>query len=785
MLTKDQALDELAKLQATGKVTTKKLMELAAQVSLDATPGFTQGSVTVLYSGTINGVSSTDYIGEMIRQNADIRVIDKTHVGQFLADKKFNDAWKLAGGTPTELYHGSNGPWAKASERFVAATVGEVRLLALAPASDSVFVKTELKAILDGKTGITSIEGVSVADLKKMRFGDALKSVTMASAENVGYSGFKIESNTLYNPDGSVQRDRRGNVRKQLTSLAVGDFLKREILDTPEYIKNNPKALENFKDFMKSGITETEAGWIKTGARGVMKRLGGIGSALVLGMALSESAAAAESGDTEGARKIMESWALDAAGGAAGAAIGSAVVAIAAGAAVAAGAVISAPVLAALGIGAAIVGGIFGSKAATDAWAEYRGSADQGELNLLEKLSAQWALSDYHLVFGTKEADTLTGTANKDYLFGGGGDDTLSGLAGDDVLRGGAGSDTLNGGAGSDQLVGGDDNDTLDGDDGNDKLLGDDGDDILIGGKGSDQLQGGKGDDTYRFALGDGVDVIRDEDGQGSIEVDGQTLTGGKKRADGTWISDDKQYLFTLVDNGQGGSDLVISRRGQRDGVRVQGWQAGQLGITLDDTPADDDGADFQVTGDQAPFVDDNGHYRYDSYGNVVTTGEAQPGFADVIFGSGGNDKLSGGDGNDGISGYDGDDDIDGGASDDLLSGGAGQDRIYGGAGNDLLIGSTGWNWIYENGSYRVERNTTPQISANGNDTYLFGRGDGQDTVIDGDYTAGNSDTLRFKEGVAPADVKLIRSAEDLVLAYKRLRWRDGEAANKAWRIAA
>jgi hypothetical protein len=347
MLTKDQALDELAKLQATGKVTTKKLMELAAQVSLDATPGFTQGSVTVLYSGTINGVSSTDYIGEMIRQNADIRVIDKTHVGQFLADKKFNDAWKLAGGTPTELYHGSNGPWAKASERFVAATVGEVRLLALAPASDSVFVKTELKAILDGKTGITSIEGVSVADLKKMRFGDALKSVTMASAENVGYSGFKIESNTLYNPDGSVQRDRRGNVRKQLTSLAVGDFLKREILDTPEYIKNNPKALENFKDFMKSGITETEAGWIKTGARGVMKRLGGIGSALVLGMALSESAAAAESGDTEGARKIMESWALDAAGGAAGAAIGSAVVAIAAGAAVAAGAVISAPVLAA------------------------------------------------------------------------------------------------------------------------------------------------------------------------------------------------------------------------------------------------------------------------------------------------------------------------------------------------------------------------------------------------------------------------------------------------------
>ena len=76
-------------------------------------------------------------------------------------------------------------------------------------------------------------------------------------------------------------------------------------------------------------------------------------------------------------------------------------------------------------------------------------------------------------------------------------------------------------------------------------------------------------------------------------------------------------------------------------------------------------------------------------------------------------------------------------------------------------------------------------LDSNGDDTYLFGRGDGQDTVIDGDSTAGNSDTLRFKEWVAPTDVKLIRSGEDLVLACKGRRWRDGEAANKAWRIAA
>ena len=128
---------------------------------------------------------------------------------------------------------------------------------------------------------------------------------------------------------------------------------------------------------------------------------------------------------------------------------------------------------------------------------------------------------------------------------------------------------------------------------------------------------------------------------------------------------------------------------------------------------------------------------------------------------------------------------ITGHAGNDTLIGNGGNDVIDGGAGNDVLIGSTGWNWIYDNGQWRQERSLAPSVSANGNDTYLFGQGDGQDTVIDGDYTTGNSDTLRFKEGVAPADVKLLRSGNDLVLACRSRRWRDGVCANEAWRVAA
>ena len=149
MLTLDQAFTELAKLTASGKATTQQLMDLAAKVTLDTASGYSQGSVTLLYSGEINGVRSSKYIADMIDEAADIRVVDKTQLGRFLAqDDIFKAAWLAAGGTEAQLYHGADGPWAKASSRFVGETVGEVRFLGFSPRSDSVFVMTELKKAL-------------------------------------------------------------------------------------------------------------------------------------------------------------------------------------------------------------------------------------------------------------------------------------------------------------------------------------------------------------------------------------------------------------------------------------------------------------------------------------------------------------------------------------------------------------------------------------------------------------------------------------------------------------
>ena len=49
-----------------------------------------------------------------------------------------------------------------------------------------------------------------------------------------------------------------------------------------------------------------------------------------------------------------------------------------------------------------------------------------------------------------------------------------------------------------------------------------------------------------------------------------------------------------------------------------------------------------------------------------------------------------------------------------------------------------------------------------GNDTYLFGRGDGHDTILDYDAESGNNDTLRFVDNIAQNNLWLTQSGNDL-----------------------
>jgi hypothetical protein len=153
------------------------------------------------------------------------------------------------------------------------------------------------------------------------------------------------------------------------------------------------------------------------------------------------------------------------------------------------------------------------------------------------------------------------------------------------IAFGGAGNDVLNGSDNKlgDRLYGGSGSDTLDGKSGNDYLEGGSDADTLIGGSGNDTLIGGSGTDTYRFSGSFGKDRITDADAEGTIELDGQTLSGGRSVIKDLWVSADNKVGYTAIDNGSGGKDLLIVRAGSADNViTITDFKNNQLGLSLE-----------------------------------------------------------------------------------------------------------------------------------------------------------------------------------------------------------
>ncbi|WP_179958319.1 calcium-binding protein [Chitinimonas arctica] len=376
-------------------------------------------------------------------------------------------------------------------------------------------------------------------------------------------------------------------------------------------------------------------------------------------------------------------------------------------------------------------------------------------------------------------------TAGNDTLQGGAGDDLLNGLAGDDVLNGGEGNDTLNGGVGNDSLNGGwgdnlyqfdagfgqdslrsdyaagqdliqfgtgllasqlvltrpsdttdlvigfqgrsdtllladffnryatyshlaslhfadgsslgrralhdayfaglanqEDNyipgtemaDTLRGLGGKDYLTGRDGDDLLEGGDGDDDLSGDEGNDT--LVGGAGNDRLSGGAGNDVLKVEG----GGIDHLSDTTGSDTVQLWqgTTLADltfqRNYFMDQLDIGRKGSSEVVQLSGyWRY----------------PDFnQIQGGTILLAD----------GTAITP---ETFYAQALRNSAGNDLITNF------------------ASDDrLLQGLAGNDRIEGGRGNDTLEGGAGDDTV---------------IGYGGEDTFVFGRGDGQDLLVNYD----------------------------------------------------
>ncbi len=108
----------------------------------------------------------------------------------------------------------------------------------------------------------------------------------------------------------------------------------------------------------------------------------------------------------------------------------------------------------------------------------------------------------------------------------------------------------------------------------------------------------------------------------------------------------------------------------------------------------------------------------------------------ETIFGYGGNDRLIGNGGNDRLRGDDGNDVLMGGAGRDALSGGHGDDVLFGDEGNDVVSGGLGDD-IIEGGT-----GNDLLLGGDGSDTYVYGRGDGSDDIIETAGAAGDKDIL-------------------------------------------
>jgi Ca2+-binding RTX toxin-like protein len=345
-------------------------------------------------------------------------------------------------------------------------------------------------------------------------------------------------------------------------------------------------------------------------------------------------------------------------------------------------------------------------------------------------------------IHGDDGNDVVTGGGNKDRCWGDGGDDAVYGGRGDDLVDGGDDNDYLEGNKGRDNMFGGngkdhcrglEGSDSLDGGAQADTLDGDAGDDSIFGAGGNDACSGDDGDDSVRGGNGD--DNIAGDDGDDSLD-------GG----DG----DD-------VINGGAGADII----GGGSGTDTANYGTSSLGVTvhLASSPANAGG---DALGDVLTGIENLvGSAHADTLiGDAGSNWIESSGGGDWLQGEGGDDTLYGQAGDDTLHGMEGGDTLDGGADNDTLHGNAGDDILRGGTGTDTLIGGSG------------------------NDSYMFVRGDGNDTVDQTGAVAGSDIDVVGFEGLNRESLWFRWNGDHLMIDVLGQSASDGSVKLKDFRTA-
>ena len=298
---------------------------------------------------------------------------------------------------------------------------------------------------------------------------------------------------------------------------------------------------------------------------------------------------------------------------------------------------------------------------------------------------------------------------------------------------------------------------------GNDTVDAGAGDDTIIDGGGDDTLTGGTGADTFAFLPGHGNDTITDFDidndeidlSQFTREIIWEQLSAKITTVmDPNFVDEITGVKIDLTDFGGGTITL--------DGVTDTSTLTAEMFCLPDsDSPLDGILVESPITGDE------NGNYILGNTGaeTFTTLGGNDVVFAeegdDAIYGGAGDDWLVGGEGADTIEGGadgdrlyggEGDDILKGDAGEDIIDGGAGKDTLDGGTGDDTIEGGAGKDAIYGGaGDDTITGGAGDDCQLNGGsgaDTFVFGSGDGKDTIQD------------FENGTDTIDLSAISSIQ-------------------------